>query len=337
VKFTFTQRDKDMFILDLGQEVDFSGFKGFEVTGIAPGQIQMEFYDDDLDMNMSKEDGAEFDWYDSEMQVGSAGPFFQGSCSWRYEEGGFNYTLAKANGKTAEADGEEYYLPTEETCYDTLDHMNSGKGKSWEKARYLKISVNKSPQLVPPPDEDDFETVDQVGGYVIKSMKFLLEDTVACSEAGFYNVVNTSAEEPSDLPVEDMTAGGEQGKAYTTGVIPRNFSSMKYLRVSVEDATYVSAGLLSEGAEDVVVIGNETGTGNRSIYIPLDDYKDSKELDLSKITKIWVATDGKVTKLGVTRGLINFKDGETKFELFFNGDKNEVTKEEYGVENSKPR
>ena len=340
ISMKYTQVDKDIYVLDLGTDINLNRYKGFEITGVAPGQVSLEFYNSDFDMNVTKDNGKDNDWWDPVMVAGKTYPFYVGSCGWRYEGGGMNYLKAWENGYVdpADASNKEASAPSPETLKYSLATLGNGCNGDWSSIRYIVLKANKQPMLQSP---YRFKTgIDFI--YKITGLKFLANEFMEAKDAGHYIVYNKDAEDTYQKNVAETS--GNTTSYYVdhitdTNTVEKhdstmNLSDMKYIKVKVKDTDKVNVGLIVDGKklEDTVVVGEETGSGDRSIYVSL---KDIEDVDLTKIDAISVevAEGGSVESVSLTKGEISYakKDPETKEEVK-GSTVTPVTLEAYGSE-----
>lgn len=325
------------YVIDLGKEVNLNRYKGVEIAGVCPGQLSMEFYSSSLDMNVKKDDGYANDWWDGVMSAGHTYPFFQGSCSWRYEAGGTNTLKAWENGyKGLDANDKTDISASPETLRYSLDNMASGCNGDWSAIRYIILKTNGDP-LRPGFGEFDASSVKENRTeftYTITGLKFLASEFVEARSAGFYNLDLSAnlAEEDGNAKsyyIDNLSTSKPADKRDQS----MNISDMKYIRVDTNAAS-VKVGLIAEGKvlADAYLIGEETGSGERALYFSLKDIAAS-DIDLKAIDAISVETsDGTaVTSIGMTKGEISYSKNITKYEVSGTTVK-EVTLAEYGTE-----
>jgi len=75
----FTQANKDMYVFDLGQTYDLSGYQGFSLVGQATEQMTLELYPDTADFQKD-------DYWTKQIELATF-PFFEGSHGLRSYEG----------------------------------------------------------------------------------------------------------------------------------------------------------------------------------------------------------------------------------------------------------
>ena len=315
--------DNVSLVLDLGADMNLNSYKGVEIRGITPGSVALELYGPEFDMTKTKEDGAEKDWW--ETSVGKTYPFYEGSTAWRYEMGGMN------SAKTAE--------PQEEAIRFSLNKLAENCSGNWEKIRYIVIKSNKDPKLMGVFDRKSVTEGRREFPYQITGLKFLAEGVIDASDAGHYtiDVAKGVAEKDGNATsyyVDSITDGKPADKRTTA----MNLSDFKYIRVQVKDAKGVKAGLVADGKKlaDAVVIGEEAGTGTRSVYFSLAGV--DKEL-LKAADAVSVELDGgSLAGLSATKGEIGFDSAEAKVEVKKAEDGTytvtPVTLEAYGTEKS---
>lgn len=342
MKMKFTQMDKDIYVLDLGRDINLNRYKGVEITGVVPGQISLEFYNSDFDMTYTKDNGKENDWWDAAMTAGKTYPFFVGSCGWRYEGGGMNYLKAWENGykDPSDADNKEAAAPSPEKLKYSLTTLGTGCNGDWSSIRYVVMKANKAPLLQAP---YRFKTGTSFE-YTITGLKFIADEFIETKDAGHYIVYNKNADDTYKKNIAETS--GNTTAYYIdhisdTNTVEKhdttmNLSDIKYIKVKVKDTDKVNVGLIADGKKlaDAVVIGQETGSGERSVYVSLKDIT-SDTIDLTKIDAISVelAEGGSVESVSLTKGTISFakKTPETKEEVEGNT-VTPVTLEAYGSE-----
>ncbi|MCM1246247.1 MAG: Ig-like domain-containing protein, partial [Roseburia sp.] len=291
-------------VLDLGQEYDLRGYQGVELTGKVPGQMALELYDSTLDMTKS-------DWY--EKYAGFTYPFFGASCSYRYEEGAFNKTATRANGYVAASNGN--LLASPETLRYSFNTLTGTKGTGdYSKIRYIVLKSNKVPsyqegKLWTNPDK-----------YLITSLKFTIRQintgildstTNVISERNVAVVESGTAEY---LKADDGTLSGMKGSAGETtfgyyldildGVTRTkeshndafDLTDYTYVKVQVaSDVTQLDVKLAGKavGYDDAILVGSDTGSGERTVYFPLSDLVDA---DITALDTLRICTHGGTVK-----------------------------------------
>ncbi len=337
LKGTFNDRNV-CIVLDLGREIDVSKYGGVEIEGICPGSLALEFYSSSFDMYQTKDNGYEMNWW--ETTIGKSYPFYVGSCPWRYEGGGMNYLKQASNGYRGPdyPDDPQSVLPAEESvCYSLEKLTDSSSSGAWDKVRYIVIKTNQNPLLS---SQYTFDRKTEVE-YTITDLEFLAEEVVDDMDEGHFIVYNSEAEEAqlnvassenkvTSYYVDKISKDKPADKRDTT----MNLSQMKYVKVKVKDTDTVKLSLVKDGdtVEDAVVVGEEAGSGDRSVYFSLDDVDED---DLENVDQICVETaaGGKVTWVSATGGEISYKlDGSEKKIEVKDGKVTEVTLNEYGTE-----
>lgn len=324
-------------VLDLGREVDMNAYRGVEVKGVIPGQIALEFYDSGLDMTQTWDNGADKDWW--ETASGKTYPFYIGSCAWRYEDGAMNYLKAVQNGATKWSDTK--VAPTEETQRFSLNKMAQYSTGDWSRIRYIVVTSNKSPSLSEQGrfDKENVTENRTPFTYRITGLKFLAEGVVDATDEGHYIIDTKMAAETSgnvksyyaDVVTEDKPANQRN--------TAMNFSDFKYICVQVKDTKKVKVGIMAEGETlaDAVVVGEETGSGQRIVYFRVDTEENKELLKAVDAVSVQIDSGGTILKLSGTKGEIGFKDGVTKVDVVPDGDglyrSTIVTSEKYGNNN----
>ncbi len=302
-------------VLDLGKEMNLNSYKGLEIQGVIPGQIAVELYGSNLDMNKTKDNGSTEDWW--ETMSGKTFPFFVGSCAWRYEKGGMNYLKSIANGMTKWSDTK--VAPSEETQRFSLNNLAKNCTGDWGAVRYVIIKSNKDPKLSERGvfDRKNVEENRTEFEYKITGLKFAADGIIDASDEGHYlmDPEKNVAEKDGNITsyyVDEITAEKPANKRSTA----MNLSDFKYIRVKVKDTKNVKVGLVAEGKKlsDAEVIGEETGDGERFVYFSLAhvDKEARKAIDAISVE---VDNGGSVTGLSATKGEIGFIEGETKVEV----------------------
>jgi hypothetical protein len=302
LRINYTQNNQSI-VIDLGKTIDMSAYKSVVLAGTVPGQLSLEFYSDALDMTADN-------WY--KTLEGGTYPFYNGSCAYRYEAGGFNKVLAGGA------------IATEETLRYTLGKLAEGNNGDWSKIRYVVLKSNNTPTKPKGWGNNN---------YYITALKFSTDEVIDASSAGFYvmdiekNVAETDGNKVSYY-IDNITDTNTVADHDTS----MNISDMKYIKVKVKDTSSVKVGLISDGKKlaDAEIIGEETGTGERSVYVSL---KDIVTIDLSAIDAISVEVDegGTVSGVSMTKGEISYSTKEKKIDV--SGTKCvEVTLDAYGTE-----
>lgn len=342
LEITYSDLNQSIF-LDLGKEYDLRGWKGIEIVGKVPGQMSLELYDGSLD----KRDAAKAnrpgqkEWY--ETYAGYTYPFFNGSCSWRFEDGGFNKKkaiaegLVASNGRTA--------LSSEETLRWSWNSLTGTKGTGdYSKIRYICLKTNKNPVAQ---EGKQFENPDK---YIIKSLK-ILASQVNGEILGYKNnaAVKVNQANPETAPVEYTDAGAKFGAEDTVAVwyldlldgevkkaANRNSSfdmdEFEYIKVTVgADVSKLDVKLGAEGQsfKDAVLVGTDEGSGARTVYFSLEKLKKDKKL--SGLDTLQICAHGGTVKLATAitgMPMIEKSDTDPKYVLNADGTKRVLTEED---------
>lgn len=301
LQINFTKNNESI-VLDLGKEIDMTAYKSVVISGNTPGQIAMEFYSSSFDMNADK-------WWDK--AEGATYPFYNGSCGFRYEDGGFNKTLSGG------------LVATDETLRYPLAQLADGKNGDWTKIRYVVFKSNNNPSKPKGWGNNN---------YFITSFKFATGETINAKSAGFHildmekNVAEKDGNKTSYY-IDNITDTNTVEKHDTT----MNISDMKYIRVKVKDTASVKLGLIADGKKlaDAEIVGEETGSGERFVYFSLAD---CGWMDLHSMDAVSVEVDagGTVEEIGMTKGEIGYKEGQKKIDVS-GGTCTEVTEDKYGA------
>lgn len=322
------------YVIDLGSNMNLNRYTGIEIGGVAPGQLALELYSSSLDMTATKDNGAEKDWW--ETAAGATYPFFVGSCSWRYEGGGMNRLKAWENGypNTMYPDDKTMAGPSPETLRYSLNQL--AKTGDWSSIRYIILKTNKDPQLIGDGEFDAKSVTENRTkyDYQITSFKLLSDNVVEASSAGHYILDTTKnvAEKDGNVTsyyVDNITDANTAEKHNSS----MNLSDFKYIKAQVKNTENVKIGLIENGKKlaDATIIGEETGSGDRSVYVSLKGVDQSV---LKKIDAISVELDkdGTLSGLSATKGEISCsKKGEVKVEVS-GTTVTPVTLEKYGSE-----
>lgn len=339
LEITYSDLNQSIF-LDLGREYDLRGYKGIELIGKAPGQIALELYDGSLD----KRDAAKAnrpgqkEWY--ETFAGYTYPFFNGSCKWRFEDGGFNKKksiaegLVASNGRTA--------LASDETLRWSWNSLTGSDGTGdYSKIRYICLKSNKNPVAQ---EGKRFENPDK---YIIKSLKFLASQANG-DILGYKNnaAVKVNQANAETAAVEYTDDGAKFGKADTVaawyldlldGEVKKaenrnksfDMDEFEYIKVTVgADVTEldVKLGAEGQGFEDAVLVGTDKGSGARTIYFSLEGLK--KDGKLSGLDTLQICAHGGTVKLAtaiIGMPLKEKSDTDPKYVLNADGSKRELT------------
>lgn len=134
--------------IDLGEEVDFTQYKSIELIGTTAGQMSLELYDKNLNMDDEK-------WYDK--NEGATYPFFGGSCGSRLEDGAYN------------KDALDMTVETLRYNFDDLtdNGTNEKKGMDFTAIRYIVLKTNQ-----PPAHPNVYADKDGNSNYIIRSLAF---------------------------------------------------------------------------------------------------------------------------------------------------------------------
>lgn len=335
LEISYTDLNQSVF-LDLGREYDLRGYKGVEVTGKVPGQMEVALFDGSLDKRKQTADGKE--WY--EAYAGFAYPFFQGSCAWRFEDGGFNRKKSKAEGFVA-SNGTTP-LASEETLRFSWNTLTGTKGSGdYSKIRYICLKTNQPPAAQ---EGKRFENPDK---YIIKSLKITAPQVNAevlgykVNAASKVNQANaeTAAVEYTEagakFGAEDTVAAWYldvlDGEVKTAANHNKSFDmdEFNYIKVTVgADVPELEVKLAPEEGE-AVMVGTDKGSGARTVYFALDGLK--KDGKLSGLDTIQVCAKGGTVKLVTAITGLPMKeasDTDPKYILLSDGTKRELTDED---------
>ena len=335
LEIAYSDLNQSVFI-DLGREYDLRGYKGVELTGKVPGQMELALFDGSLDKRKQTADGKE--WY--EAFAGSTYPFYYASCAWRFEDGGFNKKKSKAEGFVASNGSTP--LSSEETQRFSWNTLTGTKGSGdYSKIRYICLKTNQPPVAQ---EGKRFENPDR---YVISSLK-ITASQVNNSVLGYSKnaalEVNQANAESASLEYSD--AGVKFGTADTVaawyldildGTIKTAASHNKsfdlgefqYLKVSVgADVPQLDVELAAEDGT-AVPVGSDKGSGARTVYFALSGLgKDGK---LSGLDTVRVRAHGGTVKLvtAITGlPLKETKDTDPKYVIEADGTKRDLTDED---------
>lgn len=311
LQINFTKNNESI-VLDLGKSIDMTAYKSVVLTGTTPGQISMEFYSDTLDMTQSKDSGAEEDWWNTKQ--GGTYPFYNGSCAYRYEGGGFNKT--RTGGAIA----------TEETSRYSLATLSEGNKGNWTNIRYVIIKSNNSPTKPKGWGANN---------YFITSFRFSTGEVMETPNAGHYDL---------DLEKNLAEIDGNKKSYYIDNITEENtvenhdstmnLTDMKYIKVKVKDTTSVKVGLISNGKKlaDAEIIGEETGgSEDRSVYVSLAGLYATMDLENIDAISVEVDEGGTVEAISLTKGEISYSKKEKKIDLS-GSSATVVTEDVYGTE-----
>lgn len=335
LEISYSDLNQSVF-LDLGKEYDLRGYKGVEITGKVPGQMELALFDGSLDKRNPKADGTE--WYDT--FAGNTYPFFQGSCAWRFEDGGFNRKKSKAEGFVA-SNGTTP-LSSDETLRFSWNSLTGTKGSGdYSKIRYICLKTNQ------PPAAQEGKRFEDPDKYVIKSLKITAPQ--ANAEVLGYKVnaalkvnqanAETAAVEYTDdgakFGAVDTVAAWYldvlDGEVKTAANRNRSFDmgEFKYIKVTVgADVPELEVKLAAEGGE-AVSVGTDKGSGARTVYFALDGLKEDGKL--SGLDTIQVSAHGGTVKLvtAITGlPLKETKDTDPKYVIEPDGTKRDLTDED---------
>lgn len=342
LEISYNDLNQSIF-LDLGREYDLRGYKGVEITGKVPGQMSLELYDGSLDKRDAAKESrpGQKEWY--ETYAGFAYPFFNGSCAWRFEDGGFHRKKAIAEGLVA-SNGRTP-LSSDETLRFSWNDLTGTKGTGdYSKIRYICLKTNK------PPAAQEGKQWEDPDKYIIKSLKFLASQVNGEILGYKHNAaVKVNQANAETAPVEYTDDGAKFGKEDTVAawyldildgevkkVENRNSSfdmdEFNYVKVTVgADVTKLDVKLAAEGQkyEDAVLVGSDEGSGARTIYFSLEKLK--KDGKLSGLDTIQVCAHGGTVKLvtAITATpMIEKSDTDPKYILNSDGTKRVLTDED---------
>ncbi len=253
-----------------------------------------------------------------------------------------NYQKQAENGYRGSdyPDDPQSVLPAEESLFYSLDKLTDEKSTGdWSSVRYIILKSNQPPQLSTDGTWDKNNAVEFP--YEVTGLKFLAEEVIDAEDEGHYIMYNSEAEEAAlnvassennvtSYYADKISKDKPADKRDTT----MNLSRLKYIKVKVKDTDKVKLSLVKDGdtVENAVVVGEETGSGDRSVYFSLDGVDED---DLKNVDQICVETavGGRVTWVSATRGEISYKlDGSEKKIEVKDGRATEVTLAEYGTE-----
>ena len=292
-------------VLDLGENVMMSRYKGAEIMANAPGQLSLEFYGPNFDKTMLKDEGAEQDWW--ETAAGLTYPFATGSTSMRSEYGGVFKDRLIANGIVNDAG--KAVSEVEKLRYSLQKLAKDGTG-DWSAVRYVVIKSNQNPGL---PAMTFLKGGKNVARYTINSLKLTTREIMECDDSQRYTIVTDKA--------ENVAATGETAKAYYVDNVStdnpkdqhktdKDLQDFKFIKVYVKDAPQVKVGLLKDGQDigsytEVGASTSEAG-GERVVYYRID--KLGADIDIHNVDSIVVDLPGggEMTKLQLVLGEIAF-------------------------------
>lgn len=337
LEISYSDLNQSLF-LDLGREYDLRGYKGVEMTGKVPGQMELALFDGSLDKRDPEGTPDDKCWYN--RFAGSTYPFFQGSCAWRFEDGGYNRKRSKAEGFVA-SNGTTP-LASDETLRFSWNSLTGTKGSGdYSKVRYICLKTNQPPVAQ---EGKRFENPDK---YVIRSL--VVSAPQANAEVLGYKVnaaVKVNQANAETAPVEYTDDGAKFGAADTVAAwyldvldggvktaANRNKSfdldEFNYIKVAVgADVPQLDVTLSSADGETVTV-GSDKGSGARTVYFALDGLK--KDGKLSGLDTIQVCAHGGTVKtLTAITGLpVKLAtDTDPKYVLGSDGTKRELTDED---------
>lgn len=228
-------------VIDLGEEVDFTKYKSIEIVGTTAGQMGMEFYDKNFDMNDEK-------WY--EKNEGATYPFFGGSCGTRLEDGAYNTDALEM---------------TAETCRYNFDDLTDGgtnekKGMDFTAVRYIVLKTNQ-----PPAHPAAYVGKDGNSNYIIRSITLSTKEKVD----GYLSVGLTSLNE-TVATSQDKVSGNTTYASAAFGTADEPFAQF----VSNSKRTSGMAFYLDTITKESQVIKNgDTVTVEHKNSFDISDYR----------------------------------------------------------------
>lgn len=337
-------KNNHSILLDLGRNYDLSGYLGVGIEGIVPGQMALELYDENLDMTMSKDDGAERDWY--ETMEGRAYPFFTASCAYRFEGGGFNVVKSAADPtipKAKDKKGNDMETgPSREFRKFSLNALAKNCDGDWSSIRYIILKSNQTPVYPALWEKDNYD---------ITKLVALAPKPGAKGKMKYYDWDAGNRWTINVTDAANQTKLDNGAMAYYVDTITddntlelhdqhRDFTDARYIKVRVKDTKNVELGLTKigdDGKAEYIPLATETDdTGaERELYFS----RASLANDMSDLDQLTVKVDdggSVVSMFGVSGEISCMKDTNAElcpqYDIQAEGKKVKVTLDVYGSE-----